>query len=485
MTRMTKAVALATAILLMVVASGCGGNDSNSSVFLFPQRATFVGSINVGDIKDVFGLDLGGLVKIATSSSFTGGAGLDDFFPIDEASVGIDYRDVSRVDLFGEGSASGEGSYFGATVYGSFDEPAVVAEIETVSGLELVNEKYKGSDVYSPAENPDEIMFSVLDSGTFAVGTGGALQDIIDLRTGDSESASGPLIDAFNALEGEALQIAIKGQQGKIVEGSLASLPLLESLPFSLDFLSAAEIFGISAGLVDDSAEVTVSIDFMDEEGAAALNKFIGGIAALASSLTASPLVGEILAGMEVSQEGRKLTITANIPKSELPGLLSSMTAISSEETSSKTPPIELLEAVVEDEIALMPSADHVPEGQKVDYSTTPPTSGMHWGRWAKCGWYPDGQPDEVTTHNLEHGNIVVSYNFANPAEVTELRKVLDGVAQFKDWGVARSYDKISEGQVALAAWGRLDTLQGVSAPEIEAFFEAFAGLMGPETVAC
>ncbi|NQW23053.1 MAG: DUF3105 domain-containing protein [SAR202 cluster bacterium] len=485
MTRMAKAVTLVTAILLMVVASGCGGNDNSSSTYLVPQRATFVGTIKVGEIRDAFDLDLGGLVKIATSSSITGAAGLDDFFPIGEASLGIDYRDVSRVDIFGEGSATEEKSYFGATVYGSFDEPAVIAEIETVSGRKLVKEKYKGSDVYSPVENPDEIMFSVLDSGTFAVGTSGALHDIIDLRAGDAESASGPLIDAFNDLEGEAFQIAVKGQQGKIIEGGLASLPVLESLPFSLDFLSSAEIFGLSAGLIDDSTEFTASIDFTDEEDAAALNKFIGGIAALASSFTTSPLVGEVLAGMEVAQEGRRLIIKVNISKSELPGLLSSMTAISSESTSGETPQITLHEAVVGDEIALMPSANHVQEGQKVDYSTTPPTSGMHWGRWAKCGWYPDGQPDEVTTHNLEHGNIVVSYNFANPAQVTELRQVLDGVAQFKDWGVARAYDKIPEGQVALAAWGRLDTIQGVSAPEIESFFEAFAGLMGPETVAC
>ena len=92
------------------------------------------------------------------------------------------------------------------------------------------------------------------------------------------------------------------------------------------------------------------------------------------------------------------------------------------------------------------------------------------------CGWYPDGLPDEVATHNLEHGNVVVSYHFTNPAQVSELRPVLDGVDQFASWGVARSYDKIPDGQVALSAWGRLARFEGVAAGDIELFFETIAG---------
>ena len=136
-----------------------------------------------------------------------------------------------------------------------------------------------------------------------------------------------------------------------------------------------------------------------------------------------------------------------------------------------------------------MPSADHVEEGQTVEYSTTPPTSGEHWPRWADCGWYPDGLPDEVITHNLEHGNIVVSYNLANPAEVTELRNFLENLGQFDEWGVARSDDEISEGHIVLAAWGRMATYDGVltqeSTRDIEFFFRAHAGLLGRERVPC
>ena len=56
---------------------------------------------------------------------------------------------------------------------------------------------------------------------------------------------------------------------------------------------------------------------------------------------------------------------------------------------------------------------------------------------------------------------------------------------EFGDWGVARFYDKIPEGQVAVSAWGRLGTYQGVAVGEIQLFFEAYAGLLGPERITC
>ncbi|MFQ6028014.1 MAG: DUF3105 domain-containing protein, partial [Dehalococcoidia bacterium] len=61
----------------------------------------------------------------------------------------------------------------------------------------------------------------------------------------------------------------------------------------------------------------------------------------------------------------------------------------------------------------LMPTRNHVPEGQPVNYTSIPATSGDHWAEWAECNFYLHEIPDERITHNLEHGNIVISYNLA------------------------------------------------------------------------
>lgn len=129
----------------------------------------------------------------------------------------------------------------------------------------------------------------------------------------------------------------------------------------------------------------------------------------------------------------------------------------------------------------IMATRDHVAAGQTVQYSTTPPTSGNHWAGPAKCGFYPEGLPDEQTTHNLEHSNIVLSYNLKNPEEVAQLRKVLDGIDLNPIWGVTRFYDRIPQGQVAVAAWGVLDTMQGIDRDRIKKFFETYSGKLGPE----
>ena len=490
-TRLVKVTALAAAVLLMSVAAVCGGNGSSSGAGrLVPQRATLVGSVEIDRFLNTIDLDFERMFQLSPSGSLDGPEGIDDFFDIDPASIRELFGDVSRADVFAEISADGDVEYFGGLLHGSFDESALIAEIESISGHDLMREVYKGSNVYSPADNGDEIVLSVLDSGTFAFGTGGALKDIIDLWVGDADSASGPLIDAFNDLGDGLFGFAVKVPQDIAGGEDFSSIPQLQGLPISLDFISDLDIVGLGGDLTNDSLDLIINLDFTGQEAAESLEGFISGIVSLASGFSPDPRTAELLSGLEIDRDGRRVTIKIGIPESDLSGIFGDLTTITDTTESGSlqpgTPDIRLLKInALGEEIAIMPSADHVTEGRKVEYSTIPPTSGDHWGRWAECGWYPNGQPDEVITHNLEHGNIVVSYNFTNPAQVTELRRVLDSVTQFEKWGVARSYDKIADGQVAIAAWGRLATFRGVAALEIELFFEAFAGLMGRERIAC
>ena len=92
---------------------------------------------------------------------------------------------------------------------------------------------------------------------------------------------------------------------------------------------------------------------------------------------------------------------------------------------------------------------------------------------------------DERIVHNLEHGNIVVSYNLATDGEVDQLRDALEGIGKNAIWGVTRSYDKIPCGTVALAAWGVRDTMQGVDEDRLKTFFDTYSGALGPERIIC
>jgi hypothetical protein len=75
---------------------------------------------------------------------------------------------------------------------------------------------------------------------------------------------------------------------------------------------------------------------------------------------------------------------------------------------------------------ALPNKADHsdVPTlTTKPNWNSMPPTSGPHYGQWAIWGSYDEPIPLVQTTHNLEHGGVVIHYGPDVPRdEVDALR---------------------------------------------------------------
>jgi len=492
---LTKRTALIVGILLLGLAAACGGgseggNGSDSGPSdLVPQRANIVGTVAVD--RSLEALDTGQFFEMFSSGLSGEQDVFDGIFGIDELKEGGIFGAVSRADIFGQMTDSDDLDYFGLLLHGSFDESQLVAELEAVSGKTLVQTTYKGSNIYSLEDESEEFELSVLDGSIFVLGTGGALNDIIDIMVGDAESASGLLIETFNDLSGGLFGLAL-AVPDELVDGTDPSaLSQLGDLPISLDFVSALEIVGLRGDLNGDILDLKVTMGFSDEEAAESLGSFIGGIAALAGSFTTDSDAVGLLDDLNIDRDGSLLTITIGIPIADIPDLFGDVTSGASTQSSgattrpARTPDIRPVEAGVGALVPIESSRDHVAEGQKVEYRTTPPSSGDHWGRWADCGWYTDGIADEVTTHNLEHGNIVVSYNLTNPAQVTELREALDGERLFRDWGVARSYRAIPPGRVVLTAWGQVHYLVGVNPEEIGQFIKKFAGVNGPERIPC
>ena len=82
----------------------------------------------------------------------------------------------------------------------------------------------------------------------------------------------------------------------------------------------------------------------------------------------------------------------------------------------------------------------HVNPGTPVQYASLPPTSGQHWPAPAaplKAGIYDTLQPFEATTHNLEHGGIVIVYNGLSADELSQLKQF------FRDTTTKTKYSKI------------------------------------------
>lgn len=97
---------------------------------------------------------------------------------------------------------------------------------------------------------------------------------------------------------------------------------------------------------------------------------------------------------------------------------------------------------------------DHIAVGAShLEYNSNPPSSGPHYGEWARGGFYDEPLSDEQLIHNLEHGDIWISYH----PDISD--KAKETLKSFAGRYIVVSPRLENEGSVSLVAWGRVDTL--------------------------
>ena len=127
----------------------------------------------------------------------------------------------------------------------------------------------------------------------------------------------------------------------------------------------------------------------------------------------------------------------------------------------------------------------HVSSGTRVDYPSLPPTSGQHWAQpqapapWGiKTAWLPW----EVTTHNLEHGGIVMIY--AASLAGSDVDFVRGIVRQLNTAGYGKIIlepwpDMPKDQKVILTAWNWIMRLPTIDQTQIIKFTRAHAAGAG------
>src|SRR5438093_1009006 len=98
---------------------------------------------------------------------------------------------------------------------------------------------------------------------------------------------------------------------------------------------------------------------------------------------------------------------------------------------------------------------EHVSSGQRVNYPSLPPTSGQHWpspAAPAPWGIKTSTLPFEVSTHNLEHGGVVIYYAADTAsAQVDQMRALV------------RSLQSAGFNKIVLEPWA--DMPRGIAGP--------------------
>jgi hypothetical protein len=119
----------------------------------------------------------------------------------------------------------------------------------------------------------------------------------------------------------------------------------------------------------------------------------------------------------------------------------------------------------------------HIPVGQTAQYKTEPPTSGEHWSSQTPPAPAPWGikdamLPREITTHNLEHGGIVIAYNNLSPQEVDQLKTLVTGLRRQYNKVILEPYPPLTDAKVAITAWRWILKLPGVDQTKLTQFVQ-------------
>lgn len=107
--------------------------------------------------------------------------------------------------------------------------------------------------------------------------------------------------------------------------------------------------------------------------------------------------------------------------------------------------------------------SSHVQEGVTVQYRTSPPTSGNHFGGGvSNTGVIATPVQSELQVHNLEHGHVGIQYK---PTVSQAIQTALNGVAQKDNTYVFAAPNPIMQPTVAFNAWTRLITCDNPTDP--------------------
>lgn len=120
---------------------------------------------------------------------------------------------------------------------------------------------------------------------------------------------------------------------------------------------------------------------------------------------------------------------------------------------------------------------EHIGEGPHLqltheEYSSDPPTSGVHFGITGAWGIYDEQLQDEYAVHNLEHGGAVIWAK-----DVAAIQPALERMLKTQPKVIVSPREDLPEDEVVATTWGAMMRCSG-SATQVEPALEAWITTM-------
>lgn len=227
-------------------------------------------------------------------------------------SIGMGGLDLSEFEegwVFGDVSqAADNAGYSGIVLKGSYDEDALLTDLDSTMGGRFTSIDCQGYDVYTDSDQKAGL--ALLASDLVVAGSMQAVKDVIAVREGDKPCISGNLLATYEDLDDSLVEAAVAVPEG-LVEQSLQGADSNILLSSVIDTLSAMQTVTMTVGKNGESIFCNSQLFFADSESAEGVRSLIQ----LASQMTGSIGIPEAALG-ENQQEALAL-MTALLGKSE------------------------------------------------------------------------------------------------------------------------------------------------------------------------
>lgn len=242
---------------------------------------------------------------------------MDRFSPDrDDSESQLELRDITKLEFFGDATRMKES--FGVLVYGTFDKAAIIDKFtSSIEGSPNQGE-YKGHDIYSGDKEGSTLALSVLDDGIAVFGIAEAVQEVIDVVEGDKSGVSGPLRDGLDGLGERLFGLAV---DGSAVSSQSEDQP--EDLPLPPDFTEAIDLITLAGRVKGELLVFTAVLGFDNEEDATSTHETLTGLKGFLSMVSDDPQTADILSGLTLTQDGKRVTIELELAKSRVADLIS------------------------------------------------------------------------------------------------------------------------------------------------------------------
>ncbi len=313
---MNRIFGLSLVLFLALVLTACGGETEISKQVdperLIPEQANFIAKVQVGDIlRD---LDLKSFYNRAPKSS-DDPQSFEDLLDLALGETGVDLQEFETAIIFGD--LSREDEFVGAMAKGRFEQATLLTALENSGKVKLVSEVYKGQEIHVGETDDQTLALGFLSDEVLLIGTVPAVHAVIDVHVGDSQPASGQVVDSLEALGEPLFKMAMA-----VPPDALAKLDEEMGdggfVPIAFEAVRDLDLVTLVVDRPGEDLKIAAQLSFTNPDSAAEIGNTLIGFLALAKSFSPDKQTQELLKKLEIAVENGTINIRFQAPLADL-----------------------------------------------------------------------------------------------------------------------------------------------------------------------